>query len=73
MLCHNCINHLSEKDVAELADDDKIKKQFNAEKGKLNGHLRRGEKPVFCVWNYTVMGSKSVCADVETMEIDDDE
>lgn len=75
MRCEVCINHLDEKGINELGDDagsQKIKDQFNGEKGFLAEHLKRGEKPVFCVWNYLVVGSKSVCADVEIAEPEDD-
>lgn len=76
MKCKDCINHLTEKNVEELGDDDgskKIKKIFNEGKGIVENHIGRGEKPVFCVWSYIVIGSKSVCADIEVLEEDEDE
>lgn len=76
MRCENCINHLDEKGVNELGDDagsQKIKDQYFGQRGFLTDHLKRGEKPVFCVWSYLVVGSKSVCVDIEVAEPEDDD
>lgn len=76
MKCKDCVNHLTEKQVNELGDDDgsmKIKKQYNEGKPIVEQNASRGEKAVFCVWSYLVVGSKSVCADVEMVEEEEDE
>jgi hypothetical protein len=62
---------LNEEQVKALGGDPKnlkIKDQYKKGKELLENSLKRGEKVVYCVWNYLVVGSKSVCADVESME-----
>jgi len=76
MRCEDCINHMDEKQIEELGDNPanlKIKNQYYAERDIVADHLRRGEKVVFCVWMYAVVGSKSVCADIESLEDVDNE
>lgn len=71
MRCEDCINHLNEKQIEELGDDSgnlKIKNQYYTERDIIASHLRKGEKAVFCVWMYAVVGSKSVCGDIESQK-----
>ena len=60
MTCDKCVYSLTR----EQLDADEIE-SFDYEAGYLIDVLREGEVPIFCTWADMVLGSMSICSDVE--------
>lgn len=68
MTCMKCVQHLTEDEVRKLGNSKselEIKGQWFTDVDCIAKYLRIGEEPIFCCWSYMVMGSLSVCAEIE--------
>lgn len=65
--CKDCVHHLDEQQIRELTGEYgvEITTIFNDSRPYVAANLKKGEKVIFCMWSYSVMGDQSVCADVE--------
>jgi len=66
-----CVHQLTEEQVNNLGNskkEQKIKEMFAANIPYILDKLRKNEKCAFCMWNYIVIGSFCLCADIEELD-----